>query len=220
MTQQRTLVRTVGAVMTRNPVAVSPSTRFKDIVELFAERGISAVPVVSATGAIVGVVSEADLLRNRHRAIRGRRRQRAKNSDIGRLTAGELMSSPAVTVRSDATLAEAAGKLATSGLRRLFVVDDDRLVGVLARRDVLSVFRRSDQEICAEIEREVFERQIMAPAQLVRVSVDGGVVLLTGQLPWRSDIETAISLIAEIPGVIDVKNRLVCVFDDRRHKLR
>jgi CBS domain-containing protein len=220
MTQQQTPVRTVGAVMTRNPVAVSPSTRFKDIVELFAERGISAVPVVSATGAIVGVVSEADLLRNRHRAIRGRRRQRAKNSDIGRLTAGELMSSPAVTVRSDATLAEAAGKLATSGLRRLFVVDDDRLVGVLARRDVLSVFRRSDQEICAEIEREVFERQIMAPAQLVRVSVDGGVVLLTGQLPWRSDIETAISLIAEIPGVIDVKNRLVCVFDDRRHKLR
>jgi CBS domain-containing protein len=220
MTQQRTLVRTVGAVMTRNPVAVSPSTRFKDIVELFADRGISAVPVVSATGAIVGVVSEADLLRNRHRAVRGRRRRRARHVDISRLTAGELMSSPAVTVRSSATLAEAAGKLAASGRRRLFVVDGGRLVGVLARRDVLSVFRRPDHEICAEIEHEVIERQIMAPVQSVRVSVDGGVVLLTGQLPWRSDIDTAVSLISEIPGVIDVKNRLVCVFDDSRHKLR
>lgn len=220
MTQQQTLVRTVGSVMTRNPVAVAPSTRFKDIVELFAERGISAVPVVSATGAVVGVVSEVDLLRNRRRWLRGRRRQRARQGDMGRLTAAELMTSPVITLRSDATLAEAAGKLAASGRRRIFVVDDGRLVGVLARRDVLNVFRRPDKEIRAEIEHEVFERQIMAPVQSVRVSVDGGVVLLTGQLPWRSDIDTAVSLISEIPGVIDVRNRLAYVFDDRRRHQR
>jgi CBS domain-containing protein len=213
MTEQLTAM-TVASVMTRDPVAVSPHSSFKDIVELIADRGLSAVPVVSATGIVVGVVSEADLLRNRQHGAR--RPGSARPRDAGRLTAVELMTSPAVTVSSDTTLGRAGRVLADCGRRQLFVVDEGRLVGVLARRDVLSVLRRPDKEICAEIEREVFER-LAAPAQSVRVSVNAGVVLLTGQLPGRGDIESAMALIDEIPGVIDIKDRLLCGFEYQPH---
>jgi CBS domain-containing protein len=210
MVEQLTAM-TVASVMTRDPVAVSPHSSFKDIVELIADRGLSAVPVVSATGIVMGVVSEADLVRNRQH--RGRRRRSARLRDAGRLTAVELMTSPVFTVSSDTTLGRAGRVLADRGRRQLFVVDEGRLVGVLARRDLLNVLRRPDKEICAEIEHEVFEQRLPAPAHSVWVSVDAGVVLLTGQLPGRSDIATAVALIGEIPGVIDIKDRLLCAAD-------
>ena len=180
---------TVASVMTPNPAAVRPHTPFKEIVELLAQRAIGAVPVVSATGRVVGVVSEADLLADR----------RARCS---RWTASELMTSPAATVRSDAPLAGAARRLAESGGRQLFVVDDGRLVGVLARRAVLSVFLRPDKEIRAEIERMIGAR----PERSVLVSVEEGLVQLTGRLHARGELPAA--AIAAIPGVVDVRDRV------------
>jgi CBS domain-containing protein len=214
MTEQLTAT-TVASVMTRDPITVSPYTSFKDILEVLADRAVSAVPVVSATGIVVGVVSEADLVRSRQRQTR--RRSRTRPRDAGRLTASELMTSPAVTVPSDATLECACRVLADSGRGQLFVVDDGRLVGVLARRDVLSVFRRSDKEICTEIDHDIVERRRMAS---VWVSVDAGIVLLTGRVPWRNDIDATVALIAEIPGVVDVRDRLVRGSDDRRLRRR
>lgn len=194
-------VTTVASVMTPHPVTVTPHTPFKRILELLADRAIGAVPVVSATGAVVGVVAETDLLRT------GRPAGHRHGPDSSRLTAGELMTSPAITVVSDLSLARAVRTMLESGRRQLFVVDGGRLVGVLARRDVLRVFLRPDKEIRADIERDVF-----AAARSVRVSVDGGIVQLTGRLPWRADIDEAVARIAEIPGVIDIKDRLVCDF--------
>ena len=81
------------------------------------------------------------------------------------------------------------------------------------------VFRRPDNEIRAEIEHEVFERHLMTPLHSVHVSVDRGVVLLTGRVPWRSDIDAALVMIAEVAGVVDIKDRLVCVYDDQRRRL-
>ncbi|MFL6141464.1 MAG: CBS domain-containing protein [Labedaea sp.] len=194
MTAQLTTI-TVASVMIPNPVTVSPCTPVKDVLELLAEHAIGALPVVSATGLVVGVVSEADLLpRGRKRRDRGTRRY----------TAGELMTSPAVTVRSETKLAAAVRTLARSGLRQLLVVDDGRLVGVLARRDVLSGYLRPDKEIGADVERELLGRQ-----HPVRVRVDGGIVQLTGRLPEPGDIEAVLGRIAQIPGVIDIRDRLL-----------
>jgi CBS domain-containing protein len=212
MTAQLTAT-TVASVMTANPVAVHPHTSFKDILELLVDRAIGAVPVVSATGFVVGVVSEADLLRIGRKS----RRRHDRCLDPSRLTARHLMTSPAITVRSDATLAHAARTLADSGKRQLFVVDDGRLVGALSRRAVLSLFLRPDKDIRAEAECAIFGSPNAVPQPSVRVSVDRGVVQLTGWLPWRTDIDTAVARIADIPGVIAVKDRVVCTFDDRRH---
>jgi CBS domain-containing protein len=190
---------TVASAMTRHPFAVSPHTPFKHVLELLADRAIGAVPVVSATGIVVGEVSDADLLR--HRNGRAARRHGA-----GRLTAGELMTSPVVTVPPTTPLARAERMLA--GRTRLYVVDDGRLVGVLSRRDVLTVLRRLDKEIQAEIEQRIVEP--------VGLSVHDGIVQLTGRLPHRADIDAALAVVAGTPGVIDVRNRVVAEHDDRR----
>jgi CBS domain-containing protein len=194
MTAQLTKT-TVASVMTPDPVAVNPHTPFKEILELLADRAIGAVPVLSATGAVVGVVSEADLLRAPRRGAR--------------LSAGELMRSPAPVVRPDTALADAARMVRTCG--RVFVVDAGRLVGVLARHDVLSTLLRPDKEIQVEVEREV-----IGSAPSVRVGVDEGIVLLTGRLPWRADIDALVGRVAAVSGVIDVRNRLVCEFGAKR----
>jgi CBS-domain-containing membrane protein len=184
---------TVSMVMTRHPAAVAPHTPFKEILELMAERRICALPVVSATGLVIGVVSEVDLLRDRTHGSR---------SGSGRLTANELMTRPVLTVSPRTPLADASRMLSDSGLRQLFVVDDGRLVGVLSVRDALSVYRRSDKEILAEIERELLE-----PVPMVRIDVDHGVVQLTGRVPRQADLETTVARISAVPGVVDIKER-------------
>jgi CBS domain-containing protein len=179
---------TVGSVMTPDPVAVRPHTGFKEILELLTRHNISAVPVVSATGVVMGEVSEVDLLR-------ARRRHRG-----GRLTAVELMRSPGTMVSPDTTLAAATTLLARSRTHRVFVTDTGRLVGVLTARDALRPLCRPDKEILAEIEHGL-------PANSVRVNVHGGVVQLTGRLPEPFDLDAALTRISGIPGVVDLKER-------------
>lgn len=208
MTTQVTAT-TVATVMTRDPGAVAVRTPYKAVLELLTRRGIGAVAVVSATGRVLGLVSEADLLRS------GRKSRRRHGRDVGRLTAGELMSSPAIAVRSDATLGQAAQVLADSGKRQLLVVDDGRLVGMLARRDVLGLFLRPDNDIRTEIEHDIFSGPNNLPDSSVRVSVDHGVVALTGWLPWRADIDSALTRVAAVPGVLSISDQLVAAFDGR-----
>ncbi|HET9142217.1 CBS domain-containing protein [Actinophytocola sp.] len=206
MTAQLT-TKTVASVMSPDPVTVAMHTHYKDVLELLVARDVGAAAVVSATGRVLGVVSEADLLRTGRKSRNWRRRGR----DVARLTAGALMATPALTVRSDATLAAAAKVLAESGKRQLFVVDDGRLVGMLARRAVLELFLRPDKEIRAEIEHDI----LTVPEPTVRVSVDHGVVQLTGWLPWRADVDNAVARVAWVPGVVGVRDRLVAAYDDR-----
>ena len=193
MTSQLTAeTATVAAVMTRHPCTVAPHTPFKHVLELLADRAVEAVAVVSATGLVVGEVSEVDLLRHRRRVHRRR--------DPGRVTASELMRSPVTTVPRDVPLARVEPMLADH--TQLYVVDDGRLVGVLTRRAALNGLRRRDKEIQADIEDRIGDP--------VRVSVQNGIVRLAGRLPRRSDTDAVLEQIAEIPGVIAVRDRVIC----------
>lgn len=181
---------TVAAAMS-HPVTVSPQTPFKGVLELLADRAAGAVAVVSATGLVVGEVSEVDLLRYRGRMSRRR--------DPGRVTAGELMRSPVTTVPPSAPLAQVERML--SSHTQLYVVEDGQLVGVLTRRDVLNELRRRDKEIQADIEHRI--------GGAVRVNVQDGIVLLTGRLPCRADVDAVLEVIAGTPGVIAVRDRVI-----------
>jgi CBS domain-containing protein len=181
---------TVGTAMS-HPCTVSPHTPFKHVLELLADRAVEAVAVVSATGVLVGEVSEVDLLRHRRRVNRRR--------DPGRATAGELMRSRVTIVPPSAPLARVERMLADR--TQLYVVEDGRLVGVLTRRDVLDGLRRRDKEILADIEHRI--------GDAVRVSVHDGIVLITGRLSRRADIDPVLEMIDGIPGVIAVHNRVV-----------
>ncbi|QXV56458.1 CBS domain-containing protein [Amycolatopsis sp. TNS106] len=208
---------TVSEVMTTDPVTVAPDTGYKQIAALLARRRISAVPVVDEGGAPVGVVSEADLLA-RFRAPRPalfaghHSRGEARKARASR--AEDLMTSPVVTIDAGDSVAAAAVRLAKKDVRRLFVVADGRLVGVVSRRDLLSGFRRADEDIRAEIDRDVLARTLrVAPGQ-ASVTVADGVVTLLGRLDNRGAVERAGALAGEVPGVVDVRNRLDFVWDD------
>ncbi|MGV9452496.1 CBS domain-containing protein [Streptomyces sp. NPDC003635] len=200
----------VSDVMTRDVAVVRRDAAFKDIVRTLRERRVSALPVVDGGHRVVGVVSEADLLPKEEfrDSDPDRYTQLRRLSDLakaGSLTAGELMTSPAVTVRADATLAQAARVMARARVKRLPVVGDtDGLEGVVSRADLLKVFLRDDEEIAEEVRREVVARLFPGPASAVRVSVTDGVVRLAGRVRDTSLVPVAARLARAVEGVVDV----------------
>ncbi|WP_235999000.1 CBS domain-containing protein [Qaidamihabitans albus] len=212
---------TVRTAMTPNPYTVGPGTGYKEIAALLANRAVSAVPVVDAEGHLLGVVSEADLLHKREESGRaGRRAHFARHTTRERLRkaggtrARELMTAPALTVDAGEPLSAAARELDRRGVRRLFVVSGGRLVGVLARRDLLRGYLRSDDEIRHDIAREVFIRVLWVEPDTVGIAVEHGVVTLLGRLERSSDAALAGRLAGEVPGVVAVRNRLDYVWKD------
>ncbi|MET8997560.1 CBS domain-containing protein [Amycolatopsis sp. Hca4] len=203
---------TVSAVMTADPITVSPQTPFKDIAELLTGNGISAVGVVDKTGALVGVVSEADLLPHLWDDPKPRRRDRRLARKATACTAKDLMTSPVVTIDAEDSLAVAAAKFARSGVRRLFVLRGGKPVGVLSRRDLVRTFTRGD----ADLDREVCSRirQLGWGPDRVRVEVRAGIVTVVGRVERRSDIDPVTRLISELSGVVEVRNRLDYVWND------
>ncbi|WP_019072577.1 CBS domain-containing protein [Streptomyces hokutonensis] len=198
---------TVSDVMTHTVVAVGSEAPFKDVVELLSQWKVSAVPVLAGEGRVIGVVSEADLLAKEE--FRGGEdgagdSDPAHRAKAGAVTAGELMSSPAVTVHADAPLAEAARIMARRHVKRLPVVDGVGLLqGIVSRGDLLKVFLRPDEEIAGEIRRSVLGRLPVTTA--LTVEVTNGVVTLGGPLPDRTLVPVAARAMRAVEGVVDVR---------------
>lgn len=207
----------VKDVMTRSVVAVRENAGYKDIVTVMRRRGVSAFPVLDSAGQVVGVVSEADLLFKelgpepsagpaRSLLATGRRGERAKAAGV---TAGELMSQPAVTIGPDASVAEAAGMMYARRVKRLPVVDDTgRLVGIVSRVDLLSVFDRPDGEIRAEVIEKVIAGEFALDPNAFEVTVTSGIVTITGQAPRHAVALGLVGAIRYVEGVVDVRDRI------------
>jgi CBS domain-containing protein len=127
------------------------------------------------------------------------------------------MSAPAVTVRADDTVPEAARLMARHRVERLPVVDEeDRLVGIVTRRDLLEVFLRSDEEIRRTVEQEVLLNTLWLAPQNISVRVRNGVVTLAGLLERRSEKSIALRTTGRVDGVVGVVDRLTYRLDDTR----
>jgi CBS domain-containing protein len=210
--------RRVQDVMTTSVVTIDRVTPYKEITRVMAEHRISGVPVLTMGRHVAGVVSEADLL-----AVEDRHARQARGAGPGRphlfgrrpphgdLTAEELMTAPAVTIHPDAPIPSAARLMITHRIRRLPVVDPDgKLIGIVTRRDLLSVFLRPDDEIAADASQLVDDVLHADPAT-VRAVVRNGRVILTGTTSGAEEeelIPVAIRLIWDVDGVVDVTNRV------------
>ncbi len=216
----------VRNVMTTDVATVVKGTPFKDVATVMARRDVSAVPVVDAARHVLGVVSEADLLVKQGtqeiewtRSPRSWWRRRRDRRRAEATTAGTLMSAPAVTVTEDTTVAGAARTLTEHRVKRAPVVDDDgRLVGIVSRKDLLTVFLRADEDIRAEIVRRVFEGGIGIPVSpgTVTVDVSDGRATLAGQLDLRSQLPLVEQMTRHIDGVVDVVVSMSYRHDDTR----
>ncbi|MDG5806084.1 CBS domain-containing protein [Streptomyces ossamyceticus] len=221
------MTRIVGEVMTREVVEARRDTSFKDVARLLDRYRISGLPVVDHDDKVVGVVSETDLIRRQAAlgAGRGRTRQflgpaprrsgRRAVDLASPVTAGDLMSSPAVTVHPEQRVADAARVMERHRVDRLPVVDEeDRLIGIATRRDLLRVFLRTDDEIRRDVTDEVLARALCLPPGAVTASVRDGVVKLKGRLERRGDVPVAVRLTWRVDGVVGVVSELTFRVDD------
>ncbi|MEV7282150.1 CBS domain-containing protein [Streptomyces sp. NPDC093111] len=189
----------VGSLMTDDVVSAVPDTSFREVAKLLAEHDVSGVPVVDEDDHVVGVVSESDLLARRQ------------------LTARGLMTAPAVTVHAEERAADAARMMVRRGVERLPVVDEEeRLVGIVTRRDLLCVFLRPDPEIRRRIREDVLAGALGLSADAVDVHVLDGVVTLEGRVRRQSQARTLAGLADRVDGVVAVVDRLSVDEDARR----
>ncbi|WP_137991124.1 CBS domain-containing protein [Streptomyces vilmorinianum] len=184
--------RHVDDVMTHAVVSVGLDAPVKEIVESIRRWRVSALPVLSPEGRVVGVVSEADVL------------GKVPGDDRRGTTARHLMSTPAVTVTRGATIAGAARLMGRGRLKRLPVVDDDgRPVGVVSRGDLLKVYLRSDAELADDVRHELLTHLLPEGDSTLTVTVLDGAVTLGGHIPASVPVGLLLRLTRAVPGVVD-----------------
>jgi CBS domain-containing protein len=213
--------RTVGEVMTSEVVHGYGSTSLGEVARLLDAHRISGMPVVDADDKVIGVISHSDL--TRHHAARSRfgptpvvRRLRVPHdptrATVTRArgwTAGDLMTSPAITTHPEQDVVRAARLMERRHISRLPVVDEeDRLIGIATRRDLLRIFLRTDEDIREEVEQQVRVQAPPAPEIPLVVSVVDGLVTLTGRVRCGNDIASAVWSAWRVDGVVGVVNQL------------
>lgn len=204
----------VKEVMTRDVVSVRETAEYKDIVAVMRELHVSAFPVLDSADHLVGVVSEADLLLKEigpealagYLVASGRRGEGAKAAGV---TAAQLMTSPAVTVGPDDTLAATARLMHDRRVKRLPVVDEaGRLVGIVSRVDLLSVFDQPDDEIRDRVIKDVIAGDFALDPGAFEVTVTSGILTITGQVGSRTIARALAEALGHAEGVVDVRARL------------
>lgn len=221
----------VKDVMTPRVVSVEPTATIETAARLMLARHISGIPVVAADGALVGIVTEGDFLR---RAEIGTERKRsgwlAFLAGSGRMAAEyvhthsrrveEVMTKGAITAAPDDSLDSAVETMVRRRVKRLPVVEDGRLVGIVARSDILRAFARqspvhrgahaSDEQIRAAVGAEL-ERHSWARNGMIRVEVDNGTVELNGTILDERQRAAARVVAENVPGVRSVVDKLVWI---------
>ncbi len=220
-----TAMLTVRDVMSETVTTVTPETPLKDVARLLIRLGVAGFPVVEGE-RVVGVVSEADLLvkEQGEAALPHRRGARilgeSKAATTGRAklratTAGGAMTTPAITIGPDATVADAAAVMVDRGVNRLPVVVDGALVGIVTRADLVRAYVRTDRQIEASIRDDLLHRHLLVDPHRFDVRVEDGVVRISGEAETRSLAELIERLIASVPGVIAVDANLSWAVDDQ-----
>jgi CBS domain-containing protein len=143
----------VRDVMTRDVVTVGPGTSVKYAAEVMAERGFAALPVVDDDDQVVGIVAEADVLRDRlpHDPRLHARRDEPVGDAAPSLFVRGVMTPHVRSVAATADVADVARVFLDEGLRSVPVLDDGRLAGIVSRRDLLRALVRSDEEIRSDL---------------------------------------------------------------------
>lgn len=202
----------VKDVMTTRVVSVRKNATFKDMAARLREYRVSAFPVVDDDNYVIGVVSEADLLPKEALEVDGKgagllhHREHVKAAG---LTAADLMTKPPVTVGPNDFVSYAARLMYSRRVKRLPVVDSDgRLVGIVSRADVLSVYSRPDEDIRDDvIEHVILDALLTDPARFT-ITVKDGIVTAEGMPETASVGHDMIEEIRHVEGVVAVRDRL------------
>jgi CBS domain-containing protein len=215
-------------VMTHNTITVDPAMPIQQLAALLSERGISGAPVVNATGNMVGIVSEGDLL---HRAELGTERRHARRhswwlehyasgaaqdyvKSHGR-TVNDIMTRDVVTVTEDTNLADVAMLLETHRIKRVPVMRSEKIVSIISRANMVYALgtklatpasgsggsdddRAIRARLLTELDRQEWANKVWAQD----IIVSGGIVHLWLGSDEPEERRQAVRVAAEnVPGV-------------------
>ena len=190
-------------VMSSPVVTVAPDAHLKDVAATLVERGINAVPVVEEGDRLVGIVTEADLLTLEAALTPGARPGSLAAGKGPPHTAGEVMSRSVYTLTEDTDATDAARLMLRHRLKSVPVVAGDRVVGIVARRDLLRLVARGDNDIRADLQHRLQE-QVHA-LQRLDLHVEDGVVTIDGPVgPLARQLVDALA--RTVPGVLEVRS--------------
>jgi len=166
--------------MTRRVVTVTPDTSILAAAKLMLENHISGLPVVDTSAHVVGIISESDLLRDDGKGVDGSPWLQmmvgpdalsGEPAQLGARKVGDVMTRGPVTIAPNASIAQACRLMEQHGIKRLPVVENDTLVGLIARADLVRAFAQSTEK--------------SAPAPIPDVSIDSRLAELERQI-WRN----------------------------------
>ncbi|BCX17130.1 MAG: histidine kinase [Geminicoccaceae bacterium] len=217
----------VRDVMTTKVITVRPDTPVTEIARLLVENRISGVPVVDEENRVLGIVSEGDLIRRLEDTDDGRRRswwlellaspeRRAEEyvKAHGRL-ARDIMTDLVTVIDEGATLAEVARLLEEKHVKRLPVVRDGKLVGIVSRADLLRALALAPPQE-AKLDDRAIREKLLAELEragqsyhpYVNIVVSDGVVHLWGFVGSAREAEAMVLAARNVPGVVSVDSHL------------
>jgi CBS domain-containing protein len=220
-------------VMTTNVISVAPSTSVRELAGLLCEHGISGAPVVDAAGQLVGIVSEGDLLHRAETETERRTEKRrarwletlATDRELARdyvkshaRTVGEIMVRPVITVTPETELNEVADILETRRVKRVPVVRDGKVVGIVSRANLVRALAAVGPAAAVDADDYAIRRQLLAELQrqewakmsAIEVIVRDKVVHFWVGVEQPEEERQALRVAAEnIPGVRGVEEHLV-----------
>lgn len=208
----------VRDVMTSPAITVRPVATFAEAVGLLLQHDISGLPVVDEVGHLLGVVTEADLISNEAYGYKRRRSlalvgEYLRDRDPQWLrkasarSVAELMTSAPDFVAPEDSAAFAARRMLEGHHKRLPVVADERVIGIVTRHDLLQLFYRPDADILLEV-KQLLADPLRVPEHDATPSVIDGVVTLRGSARFPADSAVLETLVARVPGVVAVDNLL------------
>jgi CBS-domain-containing membrane protein len=192
----------VRDVMTREPVTVRPETHVKEALRLLDLCSITMLPVVAADSVIVGVLSEADLIRGRvlPDARGSMLPPDTSHTDEALETVGAVMTPRAFTVTADDDVAQAAELMLNAGAKSLPVIDSEqRVVGIVSRRDIVHALARADGDV--ERELDTLFRDLGTDWA---ASAEEGAVTITGP-HGEKERSLALAAASTVAGVVHIR---------------
>jgi CBS domain-containing protein len=219
-------------VMVRDVVTVHPETSIADAVKLLVDHDISALPVVDQGNRLIGIISEADLI---HRVEIATERQRpwlvesltAAATLAGEFakshgkTVGEIMTQEVVSTSEDASLAEIATLFERKRIKRVPIVRDGMVVGVVSRSNLIQALASApasppaedtDRRIRDQLLSRLAEQQRWTDFGSRNITVSGGVVHLWGLISSEAERKALIALVEGVPNVSSVRDEMFAIY--------
>lgn len=189
--------------MSRPVITVAPGTGIKEAARLLVEHGISALPVLDATGRLVGIVSEADLLPTQTRPDpRSQAMPLPPSAGSAPHTVREVMTRPVLVLTADAEVSQAAQMMLAANVKRLPIVEGGQVIGIVSRRDLVKVMARRDDELEGEVARRLGELGLDMSRGAVKVAGGVATIHIEEQETTRRLAE---SVALTVPGVLEVR---------------